>query len=86
MVFLKKCKSNISLLKAPSRHKKFFHQLTTEFFICRVFFKFKNTNLVDLQQCCSIFKQLERGFFKKIGSNILARTKILITIPTKKQQ
>jgi len=38
--FKKKKKKNISLLKAPSRHKKFFHQISYEYFYISITIKF----------------------------------------------
>lgn len=86
-IFFKKCyvsfnfKKNqttnkINLLKAPSRHKKFFHQICYEYFQVVFIFKFskifkKNFNLIKLFN-------LLNNIFLKIGSNILNRKKISI--------
>ena len=39
--FTKNKNSNTNILKAPSRHKKFFHQLFYEYFIIKINFFFK---------------------------------------------
>ncbi len=88
-VFLKSCNVNLlfqkvnnqptSFLKAPSRHKKFFHQVFFEFFIIKIFFFFLKKGKVNNPQ--KIFKKID-NFFKKIGTNVLTRTKISVTFNT----
>ena len=83
LLFLKKSELSTSLLKAPSRHKKFFHQIKIETFFIKIFFKFKwpwqeevsilDSNVLDL------IKKLDL-VFSKIGSNTLNRLKITTTI------
>lgn len=68
-------KNQINILKAPSRHKKFFHQVFFEFFFVKVFFKFKFKVNNNLFLCCVFFKKLDL-IFQKIGSNTLTRIKI----------
>lgn len=76
--FFKKYKLNkINLLKAPYRHKKFFHQIFYEYFQISFIFKFdkifKNPN--NTTSIFSIFNKV----FKKIGSNTLNRVKFSIS-------
>lgn len=80
-IFFKKYKLNVlylnkkidkfNILKAPSRHKKFFHQVFTEYF-CIKFIWFIQNN----KQCCGIdlFEKLN-FIFLKIGTNTLSRFK-----------
>ena len=81
--FTKNRNNKINILKAPSRHKKFFHQLFYEYFIIKVNFFFKKTirlqqhegsnNLVD--NLPLIFLNMN-SIFSKINSNTLSRTKL----------
>jgi hypothetical protein len=93
-LFLQTCKVTIliskkkkiltNLLKAPSRHKKFFHQIFHEIFRLRVFFLFNNilinsyhpNNIKKLHILNSVnfFSNLDK-FFTKIGSNVLSKNK-----------
>lgn len=68
-------KNQINILKAPSRHKKFFHQIFFEYFFVKVFFKFKFNLSKNIYLCCVFFKKLDL-IFQKIGSNTLTRIKI----------
>ena len=76
--FFKKNKVNCTnVLKAPSRHKQFFHQIFYEFFQIKVFFNFtKSKPLKYISFGIVTFEKLNL-IFQKIGSNILTRTKIL---------
>lgn len=78
--FFKKNKVNCTnILKAPSRHKQFFHQVFYEFFQINVFFSFiKVKDLTKIENSIAIFEKLNL-VFQKIGTNILTRTKILIS-------
>ena len=85
ILFTKTTTNNISLLKAPSRHKKFFHQVFQENFFLKIFFRclyYKLNSLVDFKKInlntniisIKIFKKLFL-IFSKIGSNVLTQTK-----------
>lgn len=80
--FMKPLKKVFSLLKAPSRHKKYFHQLVIEYYKCAFFFKLKEQKRIDLSMCLHCFSRIEEGFFKKLGSNIFSRVKVLTLINT----
>jgi len=91
-IFFKKCKMttrfltvrscSTSLLKAPNRHKKFFHQVFYEYFFIKIFFKYKDVlHNACLLSCCLSFVQLDFGFFQKFGSNVLSKAKIKISFP-----
>lgn len=76
--FFKKDKQNsISLLKAPSRHKKFFHQIFCEYFQVKFIFKF-NKILKATTNTIEIFSNLDK-IFNKIGTNSLNRTKFSVS-------
>lgn len=76
--FYKKFKSNeINLLKAPSRHKKFFHQIYSEYFKLLFTFRFDKI-FKKISKTKQIFSRFDK-IFKKIGSNILNRTKLSIS-------
>jgi hypothetical protein len=81
--FFKKNKVNLTnILKAPSRHKKFFHQVFYEFFQVNVFFNFTKIKTLKNIYCgVATFEKLDL-IFQKIGSNTLTRTKILISFVT----
>lgn len=76
--FFRKDRLNrINLLKAPSRHKRFFHQVFYEYFQVKFTFRFKKifkvfTNTFDL------FNRLNK-IFLKIGSNTLNRVKLSVS-------
>lgn len=73
--FLKKKNNTISFLKAPSRHKKFFHQTTIEVFFLKIFLNFKlQLKIVNSVNELLLFNYLG-GFFTSIGSNTLCRIK-----------
>ena len=91
-IFFKNCKISIkfskkendktNLLKAPSRHKKFFHQIFYEYFSLVFFFFFKNV-FISLTNVYAVFIKLGLVFLK-IGSNTFSRTKYLVSTPTQK--
>lgn len=72
---LKKLQTN--LLKAPSRHKKFFHQIYFEIFSVNVFFLFEYRKKVPTHEINNIFLKVN-DIFLKIGSNTLTRTKFIM--------
>ncbi len=75
--FTKDSLNKISLLKAPSRHKKFFHQIFYEYFQVKFIFKF-NKVFKEIKNTINIFKKFNK-IFQKIGSNTLNRLKISIS-------
>lgn len=76
--FFKNFKVNkTNILKAPSRHKKFFHQTFYEFFQVKFFFRF-NFLYKNITNTLLVFNKLNK-IFKKIGSNILNRVRISIS-------
>jgi hypothetical protein len=84
-VFFKNCKLTISyknkkklqtsLLKAPSRHKKFFHQICFENFILKTYFYFFFKNKIATHNSIIFFKRINL-IFEKFGSNVLTKTKL----------
>jgi hypothetical protein len=86
-IFLKNClvsfffrKDNlnkINLLKAPSRHKKFFHQIYYEYFQVKFIFRFKKI-FKKINNTIIIFNVFNK-IFLKIGSNTLNRIKLSIS-------
>ncbi len=91
-VFFKNCSTNllfnsmkknqINFLKAPSRHKKFFHQTFFEFFQIKVFLKFNLQKKLYITNTIVLFKKLNLVFLN-LGSNLLTRTKFKIILPFK---
>jgi hypothetical protein len=85
--FVKNRKNQTNLLKAPSRHKKFFHQISYEFYTIKINFNF-NLIYVDYKNILVLFNILNTVFLK-IGSNTMTRTKLMISfksaIPTNKE-
>ena len=80
--FFTKCKNTYTnILKAPSRHKKFFHQVVYEFFTTKVNFKFNNLPLVNLFNLLYNFNKLNL-IFLKLGSNTLTRTRFTVVFDT----
>lgn len=75
--FKKKKKNQISLLKAPSRHKKFFHQISYEYFYINIIIKFGDCVLSTItdnyNNTLILFYKLD-NIFKNFGSNTLTRT------------
>lgn len=86
LLFLKKNELASNLLKAPSRHKKFFHQIKIETFFVKIFFKFKRSWQEEVfildSNVLSLIKKLDL-VFSRIGSNTLNRLKITTTINQK---
>lgn len=80
--FKKFIKNKTNILKAPSRHKKFFHQVFYEFFQIKFFFKFKVV-FSGLKVTLKLFKKFNKVFLK-IGSNTLNRVKISISFSFQK--
>jgi hypothetical protein len=80
VLFLKKSKNQTNLLKAPSRHKKFFHQIFLEFFFLKMTFKFLSCMKIHTNNLNPFFFKLNT-FFSDFGTNLLNRTKFLIRIP-----
>jgi len=83
--FLKKKDTQRSFLKAPSRHKKFFHQVFSESFFLKIFFKFIFFKKFNLNNCINVHNNLN-NVFKKIGSNIFTRIKYTTTVVVNMQQ
>jgi len=86
LLFLKKNRLASNLLKAPSRHKKFFHQIKIETFFIKIFFKFNYAELKETYNLDSNILNLIGDIdliFSKIGSNTLNRLKITTTIRRK---
>lgn len=85
-IFLHNCKTTIlfnknkklqtSFLKAPSRHKKFFHQVVFETFSIKLFFFYDliKISFDEKTNFSEIFLDL-KSIFSAIGSNILTKTK-----------
>jgi len=79
--FTKKSVRQVNILKAPSRHKKFFHQIFFEQFLLKLSIKLKQNIFID-------FCIVERFFFfikkvfNRIGSNTLSRVKFLLSSPS----
>jgi hypothetical protein len=75
-LLLKKKKFSTSLLKAPSRHKRFFHQIAMELFFLKIFFFFKTGNGVENTNNNFLILNRElNNIFLKLGSNTLNRVK-----------
>lgn len=90
-IFLKNCrisfffknfkKLQTNILKAPSRHKKFFHQVGFEVFFFKVFFFFNKYVNIPIQHSEIFFLKLN-GVFIKFGTNTLTRVKFLTILNT----
>lgn len=78
---LKEKKKSINILRSPNRHKKFFHQVCSEYFSIKIFFYFVDYmevyphNIVFLKNRLSFF-------FKNFGSNTITRTKFVVVFNT----
>lgn len=84
-VFLKICEITInfkkrrfkklSILKAPSRHKKFFHQICYEHFFVKMGFLFKANAIIgnSCSDAVKFFRKIDH-IFGEFGSNTLTRT------------
>jgi len=82
LFFPKNIKVSNSILKAPSRHKKFIHQLCFEYFTIHMnLFYINKFILVDKN--LFFIKNLIDSIFLKIGSNILNRVKFILIAKTK---
>jgi len=81
--FLKEIKNTINLLKAPSRHKQFFHQVYFEIFKVYVTFSFKKAQNINFNKnnIIHLFKKFN-NIFLKIGSNTLTRVKFSVLFNT----
>ena len=77
ITFNKKKILKTSFLKAPSRHKKFFHQISFEEFYVKIFFIFKGYLKINLLASTSFFFEI-LGNFSVLGSNVLTLTKLLL--------
>ena len=82
LLFLNKKNYYTNILKAPSRHKKFFHQLCYETFFLKVFFKFPQNLILDKILSLKLFPLLGKVFLK-IGSNVLTRIKLTVSTKNK---
>ena len=82
LLFKNKKKNQINILKAPSRHKKFFHQVCFEIFYLKVFFFFKFFCKIQIQNCSVFFFKLN-SVFLKFGTNVLNRVKFLVNFTSK---
>lgn len=81
LLFNSKKKKQINILKAPSRHKKFFHQVFFEIFHLKVFFYFNFFYKIPVKLCNSFFVNLNTVFLK-FGTNVLNRVKFLVNFPS----
>ena len=72
--FSKKKRFQTSLLKAPSRHKKFFHQICFEYFTLKAFFYFLINPTIGLNNVVCFFQKLNT-IFERFGSNVLLKSK-----------
>lgn len=82
LLFSKNLRNSNNILKAPSRHKKFFHQTTFELFTVKATYSFfilaKNPLLLNnIAKAVLLFKKINVCFLH-IGSNTLNRIKISI--------
>lgn len=74
LLFSKKKSNKINILKAPSRHKKFFHQTCLESFILKSSLRFFIKSKTDYKHTITFFKNLNL-IFEKFGSNTLNKTR-----------
>ena len=78
--FTKNKSTSSSILKAPSRHKKFFHQLFYEYFTIKINFFFKNFTFLQIKPTTLVYLSFVflniNTIFKKINSNTLTRVKL----------
>jgi len=74
LLFNKTKKHQTNILKAPSRHKKFFHQVFFEFFSVKLILNFKLSKKIPYNSTVNLFFNLD-NLFKKIGSNTFTRIK-----------
>ena len=102
-LFLKSIKkNNLSLLKAPSRHKRFFHHIFYEYFIFKIFFNYNvifNIKSIrdnikkdlffiknNLNNSNIIIFKNLFTIFNKIGSNTLNSSKFSVSFFQKNKQ
>jgi len=82
MFFNKYYKNVISVLKAPCRHKKFFHKLVYEYYVVNITYRYKkNIFFRKVFFGPYLFSKLNK-FYNRFGTTSLCRTKILIILPT----
>lgn len=85
-MFFKKNTTSTDILKAPSRHKKFFHHVHTEYFFLKISFLFLKKFTLNALDFLNFFKK-SAVVFKKFGSNTLNNTRyslsgnVCITVP-----
>lgn len=82
LMFKKEKKNQISLLKAPSRHKKFFHQISVDSYSIKIFFNFTKRFNICSNKSVAFFNGLV-GFFLIFGSNTITLTKVSLISKTK---
>jgi hypothetical protein len=81
LLFNSKKNKQTNILKAPSRHKKFFHQVFYEIFHLKVFFYFNLFHIIPIKFCNSFFTDLNVVFLR-FGTNVLNRVKFLVNFST----
>lgn len=84
LMFARKKNRQIDLLKAPSRHKKFFHQVCFEQFILKSFFYFKLSNIIEYNNTLLFFSTVN-AIFEKFGSNTLTKIKFSVRFHMRKK-
>jgi len=82
MHFKKYYKNIVNILKAPCRHKKFFHKLVYEYYTVNIVYKYKKFFTLKKKFETSFFFYNLKNLFNKIGTTSLNRTKILVILPT----
>ena len=81
MFFRKRYKGVVNMLKAPCRHKKFFHKLVYEYYTVNITYLYKDKILFDGQVSTSrLFARLSK-FYNRFGTTSLCRTKLLVVLP-----
>jgi hypothetical protein len=82
-MFFKKCRKNvINVLKAPCRHKKFFHKLTYEYYIVNIVYRYKKEYTLYKKIKMSGFLKRFSRVYNRFGTTSLCRTKLLIIVPS----
>jgi len=81
MCFKKYYKNIVNVLKAPCRHKKFFHKLVYEYYTVNIVYKYKKLYVLKKKFETSFFFYNLKKFYNKIGTTSLSRTKILVILP-----
>jgi hypothetical protein len=84
-IFYNNKKTNkINILKAPSRHKKFFHQVYMEYFCVNFIWSINyNYDKIFIPNYIHIFKKINL-IFLKIGTNTLSRVKFKLIFKNQK--